>query len=509
MVETDSCLQSIRLHRLYDDLAARLNELREESPRVAASRRMVEVALSDGRAYYGINTGFGGLASKRIPDTDLAQLQQNLLLSHAVGVGDPVPKAITRLMLQLKIHALGQGYSGVSEATFQLLLAFAEHDLIPVVPSKGSLGASGDLAPLAHLALPLIGYGHFWDEYEEKQLPAAEVLQQYDLQPVALQAKDGLSLINGTQLMSAYGAFILEKSIHLLKTADILATTSLEALQGSITPFDARIQQLRRHPGQKAVAENIRRMLSDSQILESHRNCGKVQDPYSLRCVPQVHGASRDALNHARQVIETELNSVNDNPLVFENGDIVSGGNFHGQPLALALDYAAIALAEIGSIAERRIYLLLEGHDGLPKLLMQDTGINSGFMIPQYTAAALVSENKVLCHPASVDSIPSSLGQEDHVSMGSISATKLLQVFRNVEHILSIELLAAAQALDYRKPLRPGRGVEIFHEYVRRHIPHAEQDIYFKTYMEESLRLIQQDSAAYLHQIGETVGELV
>lgn len=505
---SDIRLRTIRLANVYEDLAERLTELRAGAPRVAASRAIVNRALSDGSAYYGINTGFGGLATKRIPEGDLAQLQQNLLLSHAVGVGEPVPKAITRLMLQLKIHTLAQGYSGVSEETFGLLLDFAEHDLIPVVPSKGSLGASGDLAPLAHLALPLLGYGHFWDEDEKKQLPAAEVLQKYGLQPVDLQAKDGLSLINGTQLMSAYGAFILEKSINLMKTADILATTSLEALQGSIKPFDDRIQQLRRHPGQQTVAVNVRRLLSDSQILESHRHCGKVQDPYSLRCIPQVHGASRDALSHAMQVIETELNSVNDNPLVFENGDIVSGGNFHGQPLALALDYAAIALAEIGSIAERRIYLLLEGHDGLPKLLMEDTGINSGFMIPQYTAAALVSENKVLCHPASVDSIPSSLGQEDHVSMGSISATKLLQVFRNVEHILSIELLTAAQALDFRKPLRPGRGVEVFHEYVRERIPHSEQDTYFKSYMEHSLALIQQESTSYLQHIRDAVGEV-
>lgn len=505
---SDFDLSLVRLDFLYDDLNARLQQLHDSAPHVEVSRRTVERALSDGRAYYGINTGFGGLANKRIPEAELAQLQQHLLLSHAVGVGEPVPKAITRLMLQLKVHALAQGYSGVSEATFELLLAFARRDLIPVVPSKGSLGASGDLAPLAHLALPLIGEGHFWDEQEEKQLPAGKIVEQQGLKPVQLQPKDGLSLINGTQFMSAYAAFILEKSQRLLQTADILAATSLEALQGSITPFDARIQQLRRHPGQAAVAGNIRRMLGGSKILESHRNCGKVQDPYSLRCVPQVHGASRDALNHARQVVETELNSVNDNPLVFENGDIVSGGNFHGQPLALAMDYAAIALAEIGSIAERRIYLLLEGHDGLPKLLMEDTGINSGFMIPQYTAAALVSENKVLCHPASVDSIPTSLGQEDHVSMGSISATKLLQVFRNVEHILSIELFTAAQALDYRKPLRPGRGVELFHAYVRRYIPHAEQDTYFKSYMEESLRLIQEESPDYLLQIGEAVGGL-
>ncbi len=504
---SDINLYTIRLSHLYDDLAIRLGELEKDAPEVRISRKIVEEALKKGGAHYGINTGFGGLANKRISDSDLSQLQQNLILSHAVGVGDPVPKDITRLMLQLKIHALAQGYSGVSEETFRLLQAFAQKDLIPVVPSKGSLGASGDLAPLAHLSLPLIGYGHFWDNEGITQLPAEQVMKKYGLEPISLQAKDGLSLINGTQLMSSYGAWVLEQSIRLQKTADIISAVSLEALQGSITPFDERIHQIRPHTGQAIVSANIRKLLQGSEILDSHRHCGKVQDPYSLRCVPQVHGASRGALKHASEVVETELNSVTDNPLVFRNGDIVSGGNFHGQPLAYALDYSAIALAELGSISERRAYLLLEGHDGLPKLLMQHTGINSGFMIPQYTSASLVSENKILCHPASVDSIPSSLGQEDHVSMGSISATKLLQVFRNVEHILSIELLTAVQALDFRRPLKPGRGVQLFHEFVRDHIPHAEQDTYFKTYMEKSLELIQK--ADYIRLIEDELGEIL
>lgn len=284
---------------------------------------------------------------------------------------------------------------------------------------------------------------------------------------------------------------MLEKALHLVKVADILAAMSLEALQGSIKPFDPRIQAVRPHPGQALVAENIRTLLVDSEILESHRHCGKVQDPYCLRCVPQVHGASRDALDYARRVVEIEINSATDNPLVFENGDILSGGNFHGQPLALALDLAAMALAELASISERRTYLLLEGHDGLPRLLMKDTGINSGFMIPQYTAAALVSENKVLCHPASVDSIPTSLGQEDHVSMGSISALKLLTVLENVEHVLAIELFTAAQALDYRLPLRPGRGVEIVHHYVRRHVPHREADYFYQQDIARCLEMIR------------------
>ncbi len=470
----------ITLENISVDIDRRLSALRSDASAVDASREIVEAALKSGEVHYGINTGFGALAQVRIGGDQLSQLQQNLLLSHAVGVGDLVPKDITRLMLQLKIHALALGHSGVSRETFDRLLLFAERDLIPAVPSRGSVGASGDLAPLAHLALPLIGHGHFWSVDGTSTETAADVLRLEGVEPIALQAKDGLALINGTQMMSAYGTHVLHRVLGLLKEADVLAAMSLEALQGSIKPFDERIHRTRPHPGQMAVAENVRRLLVDSEILESHRNCGKVQDPYCLRCVPQVHGASRDAIGHAVEVVEREINSVTDNPLVFEDGDILSGGNFHGQPLALVLDYAAIALAELASISERRTYLLLAGHDGLPTLLMRETGINSGFMIPQYTAAALVSENKVLCHPASVDSIPTSLGQEDHVSMGSISALKLLQVLHNVEHVLAIELLTAAQALDYRKPLRPGRGVQIAHEAVRERIPHREEDYVFQ-----------------------------
>ncbi|MFQ5740843.1 MAG: histidine ammonia-lyase [Acidobacteriota bacterium] len=471
---------SISLENLYEDLKSSLAALRRDQAAVRKCRRLVERLLEDGTAYYGINTGFGALARRRIAPEQMGRLQRNLLLSHAVGVGELVPKDLTRLMLHLKIHALGLGYSGISLRTFNRLLLFAERDFIPAIPSRGSLGASGDLAPLAHLALPLIGYGFFWDQEGRATVPAARLLQEEDLRPIELGAKDGLSLINGTQLMSAYGAYVLEKSRRLCKVADLLSAMSLEALQGSIKPFDPRIQQVRPHPGQRLVAENVRKLLADSEILESHRHCGKVQDPYCLRCVPQVHGASRDALEHAAEIVETEINSVTDNPLVFPDGAIISGGNFHGQPLALALDYSAIALAELGSISERRTYLLLEGHDGLPKCLMRDTGVNSGFMLPQYTAAALVSENKILCHPASVDSIPTSLGQEDHVSMGSLSALKLLGVLHNVEHVLAIELFTAAQALDYRQPLKPGRGVQLAHDYVRSLIRHREEDDYFK-----------------------------
>lgn len=468
--------QMIRVASLYQDLAASMEALRSGHEKLDQSRKRVVRALHDGSAHYGINTGFGILADKRIEDTQLSQLQQNILLSHACGVGDPVPPEITRLMLQLKIHALGLGQSGISKTTFEQLLTFEQRGLTSWVPSRGSVGASGDLAPLAHLCLPLIGRGEVWNATEDGKQDAAEAMNLAGIEPISLKAKDGLALINGTQLMAAYGAFVLERALVLLKEADILATMSLEALQGSAVPFDRRIHRIRPHEGQKTVAGNVRKLLEHSEIMDSHRDCGRIQDPYCLRCVPQVHGASRDALAFATKTIEIELNSVTDNPLVFDNGDILSGGNFHGQPLALAMDFAAIALAELGSISERRTYLLLEGHDGLPKFLMKDTGVNSGFMIPQYTAAALVSENKVLCHPASVDSIPTSLGQEDHVSMGSISALKLLSVLHNVEHVLAVEFLSAAQALDFRSPLKPGKGVLLAHELLREQIGHAQQD---------------------------------
>jgi histidine ammonia-lyase len=497
---------NIRVATLYADLSARMGELARAHPRVQSARHIVERALSDGKAYYGINTGFGALASKRIDPSALDQLQYNLLLSHAVGLGEPVPRAIARLMLQLKIHSLSLGHSGISSPVFERLLEFETRGLVPAVPCKGSLGASGDLAPLAHMSLPLIGKGRFWKRDGGGTREAEEVLREERLEPVTLGPKDALSLINGTQLMAAYGAFVLERAITLVKNADVLAALSLEALRGSSAPFDARIHALRPHPGQKAVAQNVRALMTESQILESHKDCGRVQDPYSLRCVPQVHGASRDALDHARNTFEIELNSVTDNPLVFEDGSIISGGNFHGQPLALALDFSAIALAELASISERRTYLLLTGHDGLPTLLMNDTGLNSGFMIPQYTAAALVSQNKVLCHPASVDSIPTCLGQEDHVSMGGIAALKLLEVLDNVEKVLAIEALSAAQALDYRRPLSPGLGVAAAHACVREVVAHKEADAYFGDDIERAVALLR--SGELVQRVEAAVGAL-
>ncbi len=499
-------MRTLSLATLEADLNASLDELSQDPFRVRESRLRVESALEHGDAFYGINTGFGALAQKRIEADQIRELQRNLILSHAVGVGDPVPREISRLILKLKIHSLGLGYSGVSLPTFRRLIDLTEADLIPVVPSKGSVGASGDLAPLAHLSLPLIGLGYFWDADGKSPEAAGPVLERHGLVPIELQAKDGLSLINGTQFMAAYGTWVLEKSLRLVRTADLLAAMSLEALQGSVRPFDARIQEVRPHPGQIRVARNVRRLLEKSEILEAHRHCGKIQDPYCLRCVPQVHGASRDALSYAVGTVETEINSATDNPLVFSDGTIISGGNFHGQPLALALDTSAMALAELASISERRTFLLLGGHDGLPALLMRETGVNSGFMIPQYTAAALVSENKVLCHPASVDSIPTSLGQEDHVSMGSISALKLYQVFQNVEMVLAVELFTAAQALDYRLPLRPGVGVEQGHQFVRGVVGHRERDYYYKDDLNHCWKLIR--SGGLLDAVETSIGEL-
>jgi len=472
----------LRLETLDADLDAHLDVLRHEASAVTRSRALVEAALVDGEAHYGVNTGFGALKSVRIDASDVAALQENLLRSHAVGVGAILPETLSRTMLRLKIYALGLGFSGVSVPVFERLLEMERLGLTPVVPSRGSLGASGDLAPLAHLALPLLGEGQLWDD--GRPAPAADVLARHGLGPVPLGAKDGLALINGTQFMAAHAASVCQKAQNLVAVADLVAAMSLDALRGSLAPFDARVHAVRPHPGHGTVAANVRRLMDGSEILPSHAGCNRVQDPYSLRCVPQVHGASRDALAYVFQTVETEVNSVTDNPLVFA-GDggapvLISAGNFHGQPLALAMDMAAIALAELANIAERRTYLLVDGFDELPPFLVPGSGLLSGFMIVQYAAAALVSENKTLCHPASVDSIPSSKGQEDHVSMGAWGAIKALQVAENVERVLAMELLCAAQALDYRRPLRSGRAVEAAHALVRSRVPFRTADATFE-----------------------------
>jgi histidine ammonia-lyase len=428
-------------------------------------------------AVYGVNTGFGHLCRKRIEPAALAQLQHNLILSHAVGVGPPVPDPLVRLMLLLKVHALAHGFSGVSESAVRGLLALINHDILPHVPRQGSLGASGDLAPLAHLVLPLIGYGTV--RRDDRETDAATVLGRA---PDRTDRPRAQGRIGFNQRHAVHGR--LRRGTRAPRPASTQARRhrgSHRARRSARQPGTLRRTAARATPAPRRDRHrvHVRRLMTGSKILESHANCEKVQDPYSLRCVPQVHGATRQAVEHAAAVVETEINAVTDNPIVFEDGTTISGGLFHGQPLAVALDYLAIAVAELASISERRTYLLLSGHDGLPELLMRETGLNSGFMLPQYTAAALVSENKGLCTPASVDSIPTSLGQEDHVSMGATAATKAWRVMDNAETVLAIEEMCAAQALDYRAPIEPGRGVKIAHQVIRKHIEHAEADRLF------------------------------
>jgi len=473
--------------------------------RIESSAAAVGRIAGGEKAAYGINTGFGTLCRKRISPDQLLKLQSNLIISHAVGVGPPAPPEVVRWMMLLKIHALTHGVSGVSRKTVEGLIRLLEADVLPVVPTQGSLGASGDLAPLAHMVLPLLGLGSVRIEGAEGQAEA--VLRRIGLEPITLGPKEGLALINGTQFMSAYAAAILVRARRLLKHADIAAAMSIEGLAGSVRPFDERLNRLRPHRGALETAENVRRLMVGSEILESHAHCDRVQDPYSLRCVPQVHGASRDAIRYAAEVVETEINAVTDNPLILDGDEVISGGLFHGQPLALVLDYLAIALAELGSISERRTYLLLSGADGLPAFLMKDTGLNSGFMLPQYTAAALVSENKGLCTPASVDSIPTSLGQEDHVSMGARAAVKCWQVLENVETVLAIEQMCAAQAIDYRDPLKPGIGPRIARTELRKAIPHAEEDRLFGQDIQTSLALLR--SQRIVREVERATGSLV
>ncbi|MEP0845569.1 MAG: histidine ammonia-lyase [Phycisphaerae bacterium] len=471
---------------------------------VERGRAWVEQIAQRGEAVYGINTGFGHLKNKRIAPEQVDQLQENLLVSHAVGVGPPVPPEIVRWMLLFKLHMLLAGHSGVRPMIVEQLAAWLNADLLPVVPTRGSLGASGDLAPLAHLFLPLIGRGRVQcGPHAGVPEPSADVLARCGLAPARLAAKEGLALINGTQFMAAYAASVGVRSRRLVDLADLVLCMSLEGLQGSVRPMDPRLHGLRPHPGAAVVAANVRRHMAGSEILKAHAHCDKVQDPYSLRCAPQVHGAIRDALDHFCTVVEREINSVTDNPLLFgptgaphesAPAEAVSGGAFHGEPLALVMDYLAIALTELANISERRIYLLLSGEDGLPKLLMRDTGLNSGFMLPQYTAAALVNECKVLASPASTDSIPTSLGQEDHVSMGGTSALKLYEIIDRAETVLAIEMMCAAQALDYRDPLAPGVGPRHAREIVRRRIAHAEADREFGDDIRAALELLRESA---------------
>ena len=422
---------------------------------------------------YGINTGFGSLCNVIISNENLTLLQENLVKSHACGTGDEVPQPIVKLMLLLKIQSLSYGNSGVQLETVERLIEFYNRNILPVIYTQGSLGASGDLAPLAHLSLPLLGEGEVY--FEGKKVWSKEVLAHYNWQPIVLQSKEGLALLNGTQFMSAYGVYILLKSSKLSYLADLIGTISLEGFDGRIEPFHELIHLVRPHKGQIETAQQITDFLEGSQIISQPKQ--HVQDPYSFRCMPQVHGASKDTIEYVRRVFKTEINSVTDNPNIFVGEDlIVSGGNFHGQPLALPLDFLAIALAELGSISERRTYQLIAGLRGLPAFLVDNPGLNSGFMIPQYTAASIVSQNKQLATPASIDSIVSSNGQEDHVSMGANAATKCLKVVENLERILAIELMNASQALEFRRPLKSSDFIEMFIKSYREEVSFVKED---------------------------------
>ena len=422
---------------------------------------------------YGINTGFGSLCNVKISNQHLTQLQENLVRSHACGMGDEVPSMIVKLMLLLKIQSLSYGHSGVQLETVERLVDFYNNDVLPIVYTQGSLGASGDLAPLAHLSLPLIGEGEVI--VNGQRMSGAEMLNHFGWQSITLQSKEGLALLNGTQFMSAYGVYALIESYRLNYLADVIATLSLDAFNGRKEPFEEYIHLIRPHKGQIITAQQVLKHLQGSELINQVKQ--HVQDPYSFRCVPQVHGATKDVLEFVRKTFKTEINSVTDNPNIFREEDkIISGGNFHGQPLALALDYLAIAMAEIGSISERRTYQLISGTRELPAFLVDDPGLNSGFMIPQYTAAGIVSMNKVLAHPSSVDSIVSSNGQEDHVSMGANAAVKLYQVIENVTRILAIELLNASQALEFRRPLKSSPFIEEFVENYRKSVTFVAED---------------------------------
>ncbi|MEX0291528.1 MAG: histidine ammonia-lyase [Flavobacteriaceae bacterium] len=458
--------------------------------RVKASQMAVQHIVEKGHPVYGINTGFGPLCTTKISKEETKILQSNILQSHSVGVGKPIASEIAKLMLILKLHALAKGYSGIAETTLDRILWHINNDAIPLVPSQGSVGASGDLAPLSHLFLPLIGLGKV--SYNGQVMQAEELLRLNNLAPLNLGAKEGLALINGTQFIAAHAVKVVDKLQSCLAQADIIGAMMIEGLQGSIKPFYEELHKLRPFKGNIHVATRIKSLLEGSEIMEDHIDCERVQDPYSLRCMPQVHGASRNAWLHLKELLETELNSVTDNPIIIDEALTISGGSFHGQPLAMALDYACLAAAEVGNISDRRIYLALEGNSpGVPKLLMEDTGINSGYMILQYTTAALASENKGLCFPSSADSIPTSLGQEDHVSMGSIAGRKALQVIENVEKILAIELLTAAQAFEFRKPMKSGVLLDEIHKEVRKKVTFAEKDRVFSDDIEKGIQLIK------------------
>lgn len=465
-----------------------LSETAREAVRKSAND--VKTIADGDMAVYGINTGFGPLCTTQISKTETGTLQKNLLMSHAVGLGDPIRDEIAKLMMILKVHALAKGFSGVQESTIDRIIFHIDKNIIPLVPEQGSVGASGDLAPLSHLFLPLIGMGKVKSKGEF--IPTEEWLKSDGISPIELGAKEGLGLINGTQFIAAHAIKIVEQLQNVMVHADISGAMMVEGLLASIKPFSPELHSVRAYKGSRHVAAFISNLLEGSEVVHSHANCARVQDPYSLRCMPQVHGASRNAWLHVKEMLEVEINSVTDNPIVFSADHTISGGNFHGQPMALPIDYACLAASEIGNISDRRIYLSLEGDTpGVPKLLLKETGTNSGFMIPQYTTAALASENKGLCFPASADSIPTSLGQEDHVSMGSIGGRKALRVVENVEKIIGVEIFCAAQALDFHRPLKSSKIMSAIHDHVRSKIDHITKDGVMNEVMEIAIEMVR------------------
>lgn len=459
--------------------------------RMHQSRQVIKDIVKRGRPVYGINTGFGALASKQIANEDLEQLQYNLIRSHCTGVGKPFSREVTRAIMLARANCLIQGFSGVTPETIELLLEFINHGIHPVIPEKGSVGASGDLAPLSHVALALIGEGEV--EFNGKIVNSDFAIHQINRSPASLGPKDGLALINGTSVMLALGTLALVEAKRIVKLADIISCLTLDAVRGTASAFDKRISGLKPQPGQVDVSSNLLKIISGSEIVNSHKEDGKVQDPYSLRCIPQVHGACRQTLRHAEEVLSIELNSVTDNPLVFiESGEVISGGNFHGEALALCMDYLAMGLAEICNIAERRVEKMMNPHfSDLPAFLTQNSGLNSGLMIAHVTMAALASENKYLCHPASVDSIPTSTDKEDHVSMGVTSGRKLLEVVENVQNGLAIELLCNTQGLEFLRPLKTSPALEKVHQLVRKHVQPIGEDRTFHKDIANLARLIQ------------------
>lgn len=465
-------------------------ELSDESKNlITKCRKYLDSKLQNSKdPVYGINTGFGSLCNTEINQKDLSQLQTNLVMSHACGCGNEIPDEIVRLMLFLKIKSVAYGNSGVKLETVELMVELFNNDVFPIVYEQGSLGASGDLAPLAHMSLPLLGLGEV--KYKGEKYQSKTILDKLNLKPVVLSSKEGLALLNGTQFMQAFGVFSLVKGIRLSKLSDVIASVSLQAFDGRIEPFDELIHIIRNHKGQITTAKRIRDLVGDSGIMNKPKK--HVQDPYSFRCIPQVHGASKDTIEYVSRIFTEEINAVTDNPTIFPDDDkIISGGNFHGQPLALSMDFLAIALAELGNISERRTYQLISGARELPGFLVANSGLNSGFMIPQYAAASIVSQNKQLCTPASVDSIESSQGQEDHVSMGANAATKLYKVVNNLESILAIELFVASQALDFRKGEDKGEIISKFIEEYRDYVPFVENDKYMHPEIMNSISFLK------------------